>query len=124
MNRLARTLGSIAASAVITCACAVAVSWPSTTEADDFAMPAEGIGVDTTVVGSVEVTAALVQDPAAGGGGWSLELKARNTSSEVCSDRRNRGERSQVSVPRGNVPRALDPHGRLEGVGQGPARRR
>lgn len=83
MTRLARTLGSIALTAVITCSCAVAVAWPSTTEADDFAMPAEGIGVDTTVVGSVEVTAALVQDPGgAGGGGWSLEIKAHNTNSE------------------------------------------
>lgn len=83
MTSLARTLGSIALTAVITCTCAVAVSWPSTTEADDFAMPAEGIGVDTTVVGAVEVTAALVQDPGAGGGGWTLELKAHNTSNEA-----------------------------------------
>lgn len=82
MTRLALTLGSIALTAVITCACAVAIAWPSTTEADDFAMQADGIGVDTTVVGAVEVTAALVQDPGAGGGGWSLEVKAHNTNGE------------------------------------------
>ena len=81
MNRSLRTLGTIALSAAFACACAVALAWPSTTEADDFDLKADGIDVDTTRIGSVNVLAALVEDTSQRGK-WVLEVRAQNTSKD------------------------------------------
>lgn len=81
MNRSLRTLGTIILSAAFTCACAVALAWPGTTEADDFDLKADGIDVDTTRIGSVNVLAALVEDTSQRGK-WVLEVRAQNTSKD------------------------------------------